>query len=88
MKILVQLTPSWILTAEHPASSYGIPVLVNRANPHVAYGPADIVDFPPGGGGMQTAAHFVARFGKNLRGEERSAAASFLKQQWDGPQLD
>lgn len=39
----IQLTPSWQLTTEHAASSYGIPVLVNRHESFIAYGPEDIV---------------------------------------------
>jgi hypothetical protein len=38
----VTLTPSFELSTEHAASSYGQPVLVNRASGE-AFGPADIV---------------------------------------------
>ncbi len=38
----IQLTPSYELTNEHSASSYGRPVLVNRGSGE-AYGPGDIV---------------------------------------------
>jgi len=40
--VIVQLTPSWILTDEHSASSYGQPVLVGMATGE-AYGPGDII---------------------------------------------
>ena len=36
------LAPSWILTTDHSASSYGQPVLVYRATGE-AYGPSDII---------------------------------------------
>jgi hypothetical protein len=83
----IQLTPSWILTVDHPASHYGIPVLVHRATGE-GYGPGEIYDFPASAGGMQPAAHFVARFGKQLTGEDRKAAQSFLAQWPQGPQLE
>jgi hypothetical protein len=45
--MIVQLTPSWRLTDEHAASSYGQPVLVQTSNPE-AYGPGDMVRCYPG----------------------------------------
>jgi hypothetical protein len=36
------LAPSWDLTTEHAASSYGQPVLVNRGTGE-AFGPGDIL---------------------------------------------
>ncbi len=84
----IQLTPSWILTDERAECCFGIPVLINRADDSTAYGPADVVGFPPGGGGMQPAAHFVARFGKQLQGDDRQAADLFLRQWPQGPQID
>ena len=38
----IVLKPSWILTTDHSASSYGQPVLVNRGSGEV-YGKGDIV---------------------------------------------
>lgn len=38
----IQLAPSWVLTTNHAASSYGQPVLVKLAT-NEAYGPTDIV---------------------------------------------
>ena len=38
----IVLKPSWILTTNHAASSYGQPVLVNRGSGE-AYGKGDIV---------------------------------------------
>jgi len=40
------LAPSWVLTTEHSASSYGQPVLVNRHTGD-AYGKHDIVQAYP-----------------------------------------
>ena len=45
----VQLTPSYILTTDHSASSYGQPVLVDRGY-DTAYGPGDIVELYSGWG--------------------------------------
>jgi hypothetical protein len=42
------LTPSWILSDEHLASSYGKPVLVDQETGK-AYGPDDILQVNPGG---------------------------------------
>ncbi len=39
----VVLRPSWKLTDEHPASSYGVPVLVNRFN-NSAYRSGDVLE--------------------------------------------
>jgi hypothetical protein len=86
-KRIVQLTPSWCLTTEHSACSYGKPVLVKRQDQSVAYGPRDIYDVPPGMGGMQPAALFVRRFGQHLQGEQREMVNAFLSQWPDGPQL-
>lgn len=38
----IELTPSFVLTDEHPACSYGQPVLVDRSTQE-AYGPNDIL---------------------------------------------
>jgi hypothetical protein len=40
------LSPSWELSTEHAASSYGLPVLVHRTTGET-YGPADIVKPDP-----------------------------------------
>ena len=82
----IQLTPSLVLTDERAESRYGIPVLINRADDTTAYGPADIIDVY---NKVQPAAHVVHRFAKlaGLKGEEREAAANFLRQWPDGPQL-
>ncbi len=81
----IQLTPSLILTDERAESRYGIPVLVNLQDDATAYGPADIIDVYHQ---AQPAAHLVHRFAKRLTGEEREAAANFLRQWPDGPQLE
>jgi hypothetical protein len=56
------LTPTWTLTTDHAASSYGHPVLVSRATGE-AYGPADIVSLYPSWG-MMMAADAVRRAAK------------------------
>jgi hypothetical protein len=58
----IQLTPSWYLTNEHAASSYGIPVLVQRKDGSTigAFGPDDIVQCYPSWP-MQPARQAVAR---------------------------
>ncbi len=82
----IHLAPSWILTDERVESSYGIPVLVNRANNTIAYGPADIVPGPVGK--FQPAAMLVHRLAKFVQDEQqRASIASFLHQWPDGPQL-
>jgi hypothetical protein len=80
----IQLTPSLVLTDERAESRYGIPVLVNRQDDARAYGPADIIDVYHK---VQPAAHLVHRFVKHLTGDEREAAANYLRQWPDGPQL-
>jgi hypothetical protein len=40
--VKVTLKPSWELTTEHAASSYGQPVLVNRTTGE-AFGPGDVL---------------------------------------------
>jgi hypothetical protein len=84
VEMQIQLTPSLVLTDERTESRYGIPVLVNRQDDATAYGPADIIDVYHK---VQPAAHVVHRFAKRLTGDEREAAANFLRQWPDGPQL-
>ena len=73
------------LTNEHSASSYGIPVLVIDAG-HVSgvFGPADTI-----GDTAITAAYIVAGWGRNpaRTQDERQAAAAFLRQWPEGPQV-
>jgi len=59
-------------------------VLVNRQDDATAYGPADIIQVYHQ---TQPAAHLVHRYGKQLKGDEREAAANYLRQWPDGPQL-
>lgn len=61
----VTLSPSWELSTDHAASSYGQPVLVNRATGE-AYGPGDIVR-PYPSHGSTTAAEAVRRLAKTAR---------------------
>lgn len=56
------LSPSWELSTDHAASSYGQPVLVHRATGE-AYGPGDIVAPYPSYGPM-VAADAVRRMAK------------------------
>jgi hypothetical protein len=86
MKDEIQLTPSWILTTDHPSSRYGIPVLVNQAT-REGYGPEDLYEFPSEVGGKQSCARFVAKFGRRLTGNELEVARLFLSQSRGGPQL-
>ncbi len=46
-----QLAPSYRLTTEHPASSYGQPVLVHGPT-GTAYGPGDVFEVYPAWGWM------------------------------------
>ena len=48
------LAPSWDLTTDHAASSYGQPVLVRRSSGE-AYGPLDIVKVYPAWGFLPAA---------------------------------
>ena len=82
--MIIQLTPSLVLTDERAECRYGIPVLVNKQDDATAYGPADIIQVYHQ---TQPAAHVVHRFAKQLTGEEREAAVLFLNQWPDGPQL-
>ena len=82
--MIIQLTPSLVLTDERAECRYGIPVLVNKQDDATAYGPADIIQVYHQ---TQPAAHVVHRFAKQLTGEERETAALFLNQWPDGPQL-
>ena len=75
----IVLKPSWILTTNHAASSYGQPVLVNRGTGE-AYGTGDIVkpypswDYTP-------AFHAVRRMMKTavLSEEEKEICRRFTR---------
>jgi hypothetical protein len=45
------LSPSWVLTMNHAASSYGAPVLVNRDTGE-AFGAGDVLGAYPGWSGL------------------------------------
>jgi len=62
------LTPSWELSTENAASSYGQPVLVNRTTGE-AYGPGDILKPYPSYGFM-AAADAVRRMAKTKKMDE------------------
>lgn len=73
----VNLSGSWDLSTDHAASSYGQPVLVNRAT-GTAFGPGDILKPYPSWGFMP-AAEAVRRLSKTakLDAEGRDLAAKF-----------
>jgi hypothetical protein len=68
----ITLAPSWILTTDHAASSYGQPVLVKRSTKE-AFGPGDIVQVYPSWG-FQPAGQAVARFAKQAQLDAHGAA--------------
>ena len=69
------------LTTDSAMSSYGIPALrVNDDSPS-DYGSADTL--PDG----RRAAEVVAAFGRPATGDDRDAAAKFLRQWPEGPQI-
>lgn len=70
--MIVQLTPSWALTDEHSASSYGQPVLVHSATGD-AFGPGDLVKCYPNWP-YQPAAEAVRRLGRLGRRSEADLA--------------
>ena len=88
MENVIQLTPSWMLTTEHPSSHDGIPVLVNRTTGE-AYGPHDVVR-AYASPGLAPAAHFVVRIvkTKHFTDDEKVAVGNYLRQWPEGPQLD
>jgi len=80
------LSPSWKLSTEHAASSYGIPVLVNCQTGE-AFGPGDIVKAYPSHG-FAPAADVVRRLAKTSHRDEEGAQliSRFLAQRQEGPQ--
>jgi hypothetical protein len=78
------LTPSYILTNEHAASSYGVPVLLHRQTGHV-YGPADIAVFYPSHG-YDSAADFTLRALKT-NPAAKEAVRAFCASFPNGPQV-
>ena len=79
-----RLNPSFELTTEHPASQYGIPVLLNHHGE--AFGPSDILSLYLNVGHCSAAA-FVVRYANELGEAEREAAKQFCRQWPAGPQL-
>jgi hypothetical protein len=70
--MIVQLTPSWQLTDEHSASSYGQPVLVHSSTGD-AFGPSDFIMCYPNWP-FQPAAEAVRRLGNlGTRSDEERA---------------
>jgi hypothetical protein len=72
------LAPSWELTTDHAASSYGQPVLVNRGTGKT-YGPGDILKASPSWGFLPAAA-VVDRFlkGKHLDADTETMVTRFV----------
>jgi len=79
------LSPSWKLSTEHAASSYGIPVLVNCQTGE-AFGPGDIVKAYPSHG-FAPATDVVRRLAKTAHRDEEGARliSRFLAQRQEGP---
>ncbi len=77
-----KLAPSWELSTEHAASSYGQPVLVHRTTGD-AYGPGDIVR-PYPSYGLMRAVDAVRRLAKTakLNAEGRALVEQFTA--WQG----
>jgi hypothetical protein len=75
MKVI--FTPSWELSDERAGSSYGTPVLVNRATGK-AFGPGDLLE-PYAHWGLKPAADHVVRMSetKNISGEEMEFVRRF-----------
>ncbi|MGD0309096.1 MAG: hypothetical protein ABSC02_07380 [Acidobacteriota bacterium] len=73
----ITLTPSFELTTEHAASSYGQPVLLNR-NSGEPYGPGDIIKPYPSWPFMtaQTAVQRMT-FGKHFTPEQQEFVRKF-----------
>ena len=73
------LAPSFVLTTEHAASSYGQPVLVHRQT-GTAYGPGDVLEAYPSFG-LLPAKQVVARLAKgaSLDAEGQAAVAQFCR---------
>jgi len=84
--MVANLTPSYQLTSEHPASHGGIPILLHRPSGQ-AHGPTDVLEpFPSVG--LTTAAAFVVRHSRKLEGNDLAVADNFLRQWPEGPQLN
>jgi len=79
-----RLNPSFELTTEHPASQYGIPVLLNHHGE--SFGPSDILNLYPSVDHCSAAA-FVVRHAEQFGLDDREAAKQFCRQWPDGPQL-
>ncbi|MBE0659006.1 MAG: hypothetical protein IH602_15035 [Bryobacteraceae bacterium] len=77
-----------VLTTNSPASSYGIPVLrITADDIEGDFGPSDLIGQP---GALMPAAAVVAAWARDsARTEpELSAAAKFLRQWPEGPQVE
>jgi len=76
----LEITDGPVLTTEHSASSYGLPVAVWQGK---AYGPADDI------GGGKTMADLVLAWAEQPDRSiaETETAINFLRQWPDGPQL-
>ena len=78
------------LTTDAPGSHYGIPVLrVEAEDVNGDFGPADLIDARPKGGGVISAAQVVAEWAAapERTAIERDAARRFCWQWQEGPQV-
>ena len=75
----IALAPSWILSCDHAASSYGVPVLTNVGTGE-AFGPGDTVEACPSWG-MTTARDAVRRMAerKALDAEALALVTRFVE---------
>jgi hypothetical protein len=76
-RMIVNISPSWILTDEHPACSYGQPVLLNKTDQD-PFGPGDIVRCYPGWP-FQPAREAVARMARTKPGLSKAKRALVAK---------
>jgi hypothetical protein len=84
--VLLQLSPSFVLSDEHPASRYGAPVLILKcgANDPRAFQAPEMLGF---GYELQPAAYWVARLGALKRkAADRAFCERFLHSWPSGPQ--
>jgi hypothetical protein len=75
--MIVNISPSWILTDEHPACSYGQPVLLHKTDQD-PFGPGDIVRCYPGWP-FQPAREAVARMARTKPGLSKAKRALVAK---------
>ena len=84
----IALSPSLVLTTDHPASSYGRPMLIvnPKIEPQTTYGPADVFTYDQK---TWPAAMHVKRFAAIHKEDQaiQEAAKAFCSQWPEGPQV-